>query len=81
MAFKRSQATAFTTEQIFEPEQLAAYILTIKANGGQVTVSIEHSPGVYVVADTFTADGAHAVRYDRCRFKITPTGGAEFNLI
>lgn len=79
--FRRTQSAAFTTEQVYEPEPTARYILTIKANGGSVAVSIEHSPGVYVVADTFTADGAHAVNYDRCRFKVTPAGGAEFNLI
>lgn len=71
----------YTTAQTFGPERKARYILTVKANGGAVEVAIEHSPGVFVVADTFEEDGAHYVTWDRAKVRVTPSGGAEFNLV
>jgi hypothetical protein len=70
----------FTTAQSFGPSPKARFILTVKANGGAVAVEVEHAPGVYVVSDTYTVDGAHYVTWDRAAIRVTPTGGAEFNL-
>lgn len=71
----------FTTTQDFGPMLNARpFILTIKANGGSVKLSVEHAPGVYVTAQTYSADGAHQLFPGQAAFRLTPAGGAEFNL-
>lgn len=71
----------YTTEQTFGPEREARYILTVKPNGGSVTVAIEHAPGVFITSDVYTVAGVHYVTWDRAKVRVTPTVGAEFNVI
>jgi len=72
----------YTSEQTFEgahPFRASRRILTVKANGGTVTVSVKH--GVeFIVAETINADTVGELNFGMATLKITPTGGAEFSV-
>ena len=53
--------------------------LLIKTNGGSVTVS-KMVGGVWVVIDTFSEDGGYVYQFGKTPTKITPTGGAVFEV-
>lgn len=72
----------FNATKVFDPVRAQpTLILTVKANGGSVLLEIQHSPGVFVTAELFTADTAKAIYLGGATFRLTPTGGAEYNLV
>ncbi len=56
------------------------FTLTVKANGGTVALEVEHTPGVWDVAKSYDADGAHRLDLGSVSFRLVPAGGATFNL-
>jgi hypothetical protein len=54
-------------------------VLVVKANGGTVTVECAAGSGC-VVSDTYTADGAFEQFVGSAKFRIIPTGGAEYDI-
>lgn len=71
----------FNTAQTFGPFTTAQeYVLTVKANGGSVALSVEHGPGVFMPASTVTTDSAQRLYIGRAKVRLTPVGGAEFSL-
>ena len=74
----------YSTQQVFPP---AVYpyehrILVVKSNGGSVVVEVQLNPttNTWVVSDTKWADGAFVLACGGATIRITPTGGATFNL-
>lgn len=54
--------------------------LSVKANGG--SVAVEKQVGVdWVVANTFTEDGAWTLTLGRSPTRFTPTGGAAYEVL
>lgn len=71
----------YTTTQIFGPfSSPKEYILTVKANGGSVAISVEHADGVFMPSTTVTVDSAQRFFMGCAKVKLTPSGGAEFGL-
>ena len=71
----------FNTANVFGPfTGSQTFILTVKSNGGSVALQVEHAPGVYVTAQTFSANGAHQLFPGRARFRLVPAAGAEYSL-
>lgn len=54
--------------------------ITVKANGGSVTVAVQHKPGVFIDADVFTEDVVKPMSFGHCYVRFTTTGSAEFAL-
>lgn len=54
-------------------------VLIVRANGGQLLVEKQVGSN-WIIADTFTADGAHAMQFGRGNVRFTPSGGAEYEL-
>lgn len=55
-------------------------VLTVVANGGSVSVQVEHSPGVWVTSDEVSADGVFTIFFGYANVRIVPSGGAEFEV-
>ncbi|AHG41148.1 hypothetical protein N018_13410 [Pseudomonas syringae CC1557] len=54
-------------------------MLIVKANGG--TVMVEKKAGdIWVVTDTFTKDGGYLLQLGNSSTRITPNGGAVFEV-
>lgn len=54
-------------------------VLALKANGG--SVSVEKPVGAdWVIADTYTEDGAHVLYVGGGRVRFTPVGGAVYEV-
>lgn len=54
--------------------------LVVKTNGGTVVVSKPMEDG-WVVADTFTTDGAYPLRLGQSKTQFVPTGGATYEVL
>lgn len=53
--------------------------LLVKANGGQVTVEKQVN-GAWVIVDTFKEDGGWVYAFGNSPTRITPTGGAVYEV-
>ena len=60
-------------------QYLGKAALIVKANGGSVTVE-KKVEGAWVVVDTFAADGAWQMDFGLSATRITPVGGAAFEV-
>lgn len=54
-------------------------MLIIRANGGSLAVEKQIGDS-WIVADTFTQDGAHLMNFGLGPVRFTPTGGAEYSI-
>lgn len=65
------------SEQRILDRHQAGRLLSVQANGGSVTVEIEHAEGIWITADTITEDYVGEIRgIGSAAFRLTPTGGA-----
>lgn len=71
----------FNTTKTFGPfADSPTFVLTVKANGGNVALQVKHSAAHYVTAETFLTDGAHQLFPGHAEFRLVPSGGAEYSL-
>ena len=71
----------FNTAKTFGPfADSPTFVLTVKANGGNVALQVKHSAADYVTAETFLTDGAHQLFPGHAEFRLVPSGGAEYSL-
>ena len=74
MAFESTQRTFNTTGARLERT------LTVKTNGGSVTVEASYDTD-WVLTDTITKDGGYVLFQGKARVRITPISGAEYEYI
>lgn len=73
---------AYTTEKIFDREHAGTErVLTVKPNGGGVVIAYEHAPDEFLTFETITGTTVKLIKFGQGRVKITPSGGAEFNIV
>jgi hypothetical protein len=53
-------------------------VLSVQANGGAVSVDVEHAPGVWITSDTITEDYVGELVFGHANLRIVPSGGATF---
>lgn len=55
-------------------------ILSVQANGGTVTIQVEHAPGVWITSDTIAADDVSRIYFGEALVRIVPSGGATYKV-
>ena len=55
--------------------------ITVKTNGGQVTLEASFDGIDWVLTDTIEVDGGYIVFQGKAMIRVTPTGGAEYEYI
>lgn len=74
----------FNNTQVFQPSMPYQHqrTLLLKANGGSVTIEalIDQATDLWVVTDTRNADGGWPLSCGNATIRITPTGGAVYEL-
>jgi hypothetical protein len=74
----------YSTQQVFPPavHPYGQRVLVVKSNGGSVAVEVQLNPATntWVTSDTKSSDGAFVLACGGSTIRITPTGGATFNL-
>jgi hypothetical protein len=69
---------AFSATHVFTERGPGRAILTVQANGGSVEVQVEHTAGVWITADTISADYAGEIIFGQASVRIVPMGGATY---
>ena len=71
----------YTAEKVFKGENVHGNdsLLVVSANGGSVELAYGMADGSFVVVDTIT-ESAAAVFDNRMDVKITPSGGAVYDV-
>lgn len=76
--------TPFATQRTFDRSVVRSdfVTLTVRANGGSVTVELLHgqNPDDWVQSEVFSSDGAYVIRPGSFQFRVTPAGGATYNV-
>ncbi len=75
MAFETAQRTFDTTGARLERT------ITVKRNGGSVTIEASYDDIDWVLTDTIQTDGGFVVFQGVAKLRITPIGGAEYEFI
>ena len=75
MSFETIQRTFNTTGARLERT------ITVKTNGGQVTIEASFDGIDWQLTDTILIDGGFVVFQGKAKLRITPTGGAEYDYI
>ena len=75
MAFETTQRAFNTTGARLERT------LTVKTNGGQVTIEASFDGVDWVLTDIIQIGGGYVVFQGKAKLRITPTGGAEYEFI
>lgn len=70
---------ALTTEQIFSWTGNKPRVLAVKANGGSVQL-LKPVGNDWVIADTFTTDGAWPIEVGNGNYMVRPFGGAAYEI-
>lgn len=70
----------YNTAQQFQFSDNASHVIVVKANGGSVSVECK-AGAAWVVTDTFAVDTATEMFFGSALFRVTPTGGAEFDVL
>ena len=55
--------------------------ITVKTNGGQVTLEASFDGIDWQLTDTILIDGGYVVFQGKAMVRVTPTGGAEYEFI
>ena len=75
----------FTTQTTFPPTMPAhsQRTLVLKANGGSVTVHalLDEATSLWVQTDSKSVDGGFVLSCGNATIRITPTGGAQYDLV
>ncbi len=75
MAFETVQRAFDTTGARLERT------VTVRANGGQVTLEASFNGVDWQLTDTILIDGGFVVFQGKAKIRVTPTGGAEYEFI
>lgn len=75
MAFETAQRAFETTGARLERT------ITVKTNGGNVTIEASFDGVDWQLTDTILIDGGFVVFQGKAKIRVTPTGGAEFEYI
>ena len=75
MAFETAQRAFDTTGARLERT------ITVKTNGGQVTLEASFDGVDWVLTDTIQIGGGYIVFQGKAKIRVTPTGGAEYEYI
>ena len=75
MAFETVQRTFNTTGARLERT------VTVRTNGGQVTIEAGSTIADLVLTDTIQISGGYVVFQGKALLRVTPTGGAEYEFI
>jgi|TARA_R110000751_G_scaffold285185_1_gene389439 hypothetical protein len=75
MTFEVTQRTFNTTGARLERT------ITVKTNGGQVTIEASFDGVDWQLTDTIRASGGYVVFQGKSMLRITPAGGAEYDYI
>ena len=75
MAFETVQRAFDTTGARLERT------ITVKTNGGQVTLEASFDGVDWVLTDTIQIGGGYIVFQGKAKIRVTPTGGAEYEYI
>ena len=75
MAFETTQRIFNTTGARLERT------LTVKRNGGSVTIEASFDGADWVLTDTIETDGGYIVFQGKAKLRVTPIGGAEYEYI
>jgi uncharacterized protein (DUF2345 family) len=71
-----------TTQRIFNTTGARLErTLTVKTNGGQVTIEASFDGIDWVLTDTIQIGGGYVVFQGKAMVRVTPTGGAEYEYI
>lgn len=73
-----AEVAMFNSQQVLRPGK-EVRVLVVRANGGQLLVEKRVGPN-WITADTFAADGAHAMQFGCGDVRFTPSSGAEYEL-
>jgi hypothetical protein len=75
----------FTNTQVFEPSMPYAHqrTLILKANGGKVVVEalLDKATSLWVKTDEKNSDGGYVLSCGNAMIRITPSGGAQYDLV
>ncbi len=75
----------YTTQTIFPPTMPAhsQRTLIMKANGGSVTVEalLDSGSNLWVQTDSKSSDGGFVLACGNATVRITPSGGAQYDLV
>ena len=69
-----------TSQVVYNLPDRSPRILAIKSNGGTVTLEVKVGSS-WLLTDTYTADTVVEIYFGHASLRISPTGGAEFELL